>query len=90
MSFTHFSRPLGVLLGWDIPSRNLSVGFLHLSFVRPVLAPRAQAANDMCASCDQLIDKVSRVERFFRRLIYTSITLTTTMSMTNMIVYIYG
>jgi hypothetical protein len=52
---------------------------------------KGQAANDMCASCDQLIDKISRVERFFRRLeIYTSITLTTTMSMTNMIVYIYG
>ena len=46
-----------------------------------------QAAKDLGASRDQLIDIFNRIERFFGRLeIYTSITPTTTM--TNLIVEI--
>ena len=46
----------------------LSVGFLHLSVVRPILTTRAPRRLMICASRDQLIDKMDRVRRFFRRL----------------------
>jgi hypothetical protein len=43
-----------------------------------------QAANDMRASCDQLIDKISHVELFSTGFV------TPTTTLTNMIVDIYG
>ena len=59
----------------------LSVGVSLLSLVQPIVDAALQAANDASASRDKLINILSRIERFFRRLeIYTGITLTTAMT----------
>jgi hypothetical protein len=59
---------------------------MHLFLVQPILTP-PQAAKDVSASRDKLVDTLNRIEHFFHRLeIYIGITPTT--AMTDMIVEI--